>query len=88
MRWLHISDIHFGYDSAAVETMRRKILEWAENIEKVDCLFITGDLRYGKQETKAYRWPRPWTAASPASCWPTMTLSPCGRRSGRSFKLR
>ncbi len=54
MRWLHISDIHFGYDSAAVETMRRKILEWAENIEKVDCLFITGDLRYGKQETKAY----------------------------------
>lgn len=54
MRWLHISDIHFGYDSAAVETMRKKTLELAENIEKVDCLFVTGDLRYGKKETKSY----------------------------------
>lgn len=54
MRWLHISDTHFGYDSASVEKMRDKLLQTAKGLAPVDCLFITGDLRYGKKETKSY----------------------------------
>lgn len=54
MRWLHISDTHFGYDSASVEKMRDKLLQKAKDIDPVDCLFITGDLRYGKKENTAY----------------------------------
>lgn len=54
MRWLHISDIHFGYDSATVEKMREKLIQKVEDIGPVNCLFITGDLRYGKTERTAY----------------------------------
>ena len=54
MRWLHISDIHFGYDSATVEKMREKLIQNAGDIGPVDCIFITGDLRYGKTEHTAY----------------------------------
>lgn len=54
MRWLHISDTLFGYDSASVEKMRDKLLQIAKGLAPVDCLFITGDLRYGKTETKSY----------------------------------
>ena len=54
MRWFHISDIHFGYDSATVNTMRKKLLAKAKQIKQVDCLFITGDLRYGKNERSSY----------------------------------
>lgn len=49
MRWLHISDIHFGYQPAPSEKMREKLLQKVRDIEAVDCLFITGDLRYGKE---------------------------------------
>ena len=48
MRWMHLSDIHFAYTNASVDTMRKKLLEKAQGLEQVDCLFITGDLRYGK----------------------------------------
>lgn len=54
MRWLHISDLHFGYDSATVEMMRKKLLQLSETLKAVDCLFITGDLRYGKKEKTDY----------------------------------
>ena len=54
MRWLHISDTHFGYQSASSEKMREKLLQKVREIEPVDCLFITGDLRYGKIEKEAY----------------------------------
>lgn len=54
MRWMHLSDIHFGYANASVDTMRRKLLEKARTIEQVDCLFITGDLRYGKTSPLEY----------------------------------
>lgn len=48
MRWLHISDLHFGYNTATVETMRKKLLHLSKKFDPVDCLFITGDLRYAK----------------------------------------
>lgn len=54
MRWLHISDTHFGYQSASSDKMREKLLEKAGEIAPVDCLFITGDLRYGKTEQRDY----------------------------------
>lgn len=54
MRWLHISDTHFGYQSASSDKMREKLLERARELAQVDCLFITGDLRYGKTEQTAY----------------------------------
>lgn len=54
MRWLHISDLHFGYDNATVDTMRKKILDLLETVEPVNCIFITGDLRYGKKNKKDY----------------------------------
>ena len=54
MRWLHISDLHFGYDAATVETMRKKLIQKAKTIASVDCLFITGDLRYAKNNKDNY----------------------------------
>lgn len=54
MRWLHISDIHFGYQPASSEKMRENLLQKVRDIEAVDRLFITGDLRYGKKEGAAY----------------------------------
>ena len=54
MRWLHLSDIHFGYQNASVSTMRKKLLTKVQEIEQIDCLFITGDLRYGKKSPTDY----------------------------------
>ena len=54
MRWLHISDTHFGYQSASSEKMRERLLQKVREIEPVDCLFITGDLRFGKTEKETY----------------------------------
>lgn len=54
MRWIHLSDIHFGYTNASVDTMRKKLLEKVQELEQVDCLFITGDLRYGKNAPNGY----------------------------------
>lgn len=54
MRWLHLSDIHFGYQNASIANMRKKLIEEAQKLEQVDCLFITGDLRYGKSEQTNY----------------------------------
>ena len=48
VRWLHISDLHFGYDSNAAKNMRKRLAKLAERIGHIDFLFITGDLRYGK----------------------------------------
>ena len=59
MRWLHISDLHFGfgkgdgyqsaegYEQNEISSMRENLLnELAPQIKPIDCLFITGDLRY------------------------------------------
>lgn len=57
MRWLHISDIHFSYDAATVYLMREKLLTAVskEVCQKpIDCLFITGDLRFGKNSPRTY----------------------------------
>lgn len=51
---MHLSDIHFGYENASVDTMRKKLLEKARSFEHIDCLFITGDLRYGKNAPFEY----------------------------------
>lgn len=54
MRWLHLSDIHFGYQNASVTSMRKKLIEKAKQLDNIDCLFITGDLRYGKKSPTGY----------------------------------
>lgn len=54
VRWLHISDLHFGYNPAVVENLRRKLIEKLKTIEPINFLFITGDLRYGKAENLSY----------------------------------
>ena len=47
MRWLHISDLHFGYENNEIDTMRRELLrQLAPRIKPIDCIFITGDFRY------------------------------------------
>ena len=47
MRWLHISDLHFGYENNEIDNMRRELLlQLAPRIKPIDCIFITGDLRY------------------------------------------
>ena len=53
VRWLHISDLHFGSGQAISNTMRKKLCEFI--IDKsliVDYLFITGDLVYAPKATK------------------------------------
>ena len=54
LRWLHISDLHFGYNPSTVETMREKLISHVKDIGHIDFLFITGDLRYGKLERNSY----------------------------------
>ena len=54
IRWLHISDLHFGYNRYIVQNMREELLSHIKTIGKIDYLFITGDLRYGKEEPVSY----------------------------------
>lgn len=54
IRWLHISDLHFGHNSYTVDEMRRCLVALSKNIGHIDFLFITGDLRYGKEERTTY----------------------------------
>lgn len=54
VRWLHISDLHFGQNRYVVQTMREEFLLHIKKLGKIDYLFITGDLRYGKEEPYTY----------------------------------
>ena len=53
VRWLHISDMHYGYESYVTTEMRTNMLKSLPNIltgeAQPEYLFITGDLRYGKE---------------------------------------
>jgi len=54
-KWVHLSDIHFGSpDSHVIETMRGSFIEKCRQLQEIDCLFLTGDLRYGKEHPKDY----------------------------------
>lgn len=51
IRWLHISDLHFGLDNYFIGEMRRKMKPYIEEHlmnEKFHYLFVTGDLKYSK----------------------------------------
>lgn len=54
MRWLHVSDLHFGNDINAAVNMRNSLKKLAPRVGHIDCLFITGDLRYGKACGQSY----------------------------------
>lgn len=54
VRWLHLSDLHFGYNSYIAENMRNKLLLFIKEIVPINYLFVTGDLRYGKTEHIKY----------------------------------
>lgn len=54
MRWLQLSDLHFGYDNNIVADMRYKLLDLMKELGPVDYLFLTGDLRYAKNIPGGY----------------------------------
>ena len=59
IRFLHISDIHCGYENYDVDQLRKKLAPQLLNFtqekgQKIDYLFITGDLKYGRACTEGY----------------------------------
>lgn len=55
IRWLHISDIHFAYSDYHVEKAKEKFLKKLNEFKgKVEYIFISGDLRYGKNSPNKY----------------------------------
>ncbi|EPY2308472.1 metallophosphoesterase family protein [Clostridium sporogenes] len=55
LRWIHLSDIHYGYENYDTISMRKKLYEYLDEITtngKYDFLVITGDItyRYGKMD--------------------------------------
>ena len=49
LRWIHLSDIHYGYENYNTLAMKKKLYEYLEgitNILKYDFLVITGDICY------------------------------------------
>lgn len=54
IRWMHISDLHFGHNSFVADNMRDGIIGLSKSIMPIKCLFITGDLRYGRTEKINY----------------------------------
>lgn len=59
IRFLHISDIHCGYSNYGVNQMREKLapqlLKFTQGKgQKIDYLFITGDLKYGRACPNGY----------------------------------
>lgn len=54
MRWMQLSDLHFGYNATIAQRMRRSLLEKASALGKIEALFITGDLRYAKNCPNGY----------------------------------
>ena len=55
MKWLHISDLHFGKTvNGSFDSMWEKLPDIKAEIGRVDYLFITGDLRYGHEIGSGY----------------------------------
>ncbi|KZL91704.1 metallophosphoesterase family protein [Clostridium magnum] len=55
IRWIHLSDIHYSYQSYDTLAMKNKLYEYLDEItsnEKYDFLIITGDIcyRFGKMD--------------------------------------
>lgn len=59
VQWLHLSDLHFGYEDNTVNQLRNELPDYLKNYfrnKKVDYIFITGDIIYGKADAeKAYQ---------------------------------
>ena len=58
IQWLHLSDLHFGYDNFTVKEFRKRLPDVLKNYTEknnvtFDYIFVTGDLRYGKSENNA-----------------------------------
>ena len=55
MKWLHISDLHFGKTAnGEFDSMWKKLPEIKSEIGLINYLFITGDLRYGHEVGSGY----------------------------------
>lgn len=58
LRWLHISDLHYGYPSFDTIDMQAKMMTLPDILNeknvKPEYLFITGDLRHGEAEKKEF----------------------------------
>lgn len=55
IRWLHISDIHFAYSDYHTEKAKENFLKKIKEFKgKVEYIFISGDLRYGKISPNKY----------------------------------
>ena len=78
MRWFHVSDLHFGYEQRnEIESMRDGLLELTARISPVDCLFITGDVRYAPNAGDGFpdeALPYIWTLQGALSVQPKDTF--------------
>lgn len=59
IRWVHLSDLHFGYDDFTVREFRRKLPEELRkymgiNAVPFEYIFLTGDLRYARSKNDPY----------------------------------
>ncbi|MCL2685368.1 MAG: metallophosphoesterase [Candidatus Bathyarchaeota archaeon] len=55
IKWVQLADVHFGSpDSHSVKTMRACFLDCCRKLQGIDYLFITGDLRFGKNYPEKY----------------------------------
>ena len=54
MKWLHVTDLHFGVETHESKKMLENLAKVAELTGSVDCLFITGDLRYAAKYPENY----------------------------------
>ena len=51
MKWLHLSDLHFGYTNNATNNLRKLMIDYITEISKENeykYLFITGDIAHSK----------------------------------------
>lgn len=46
MKWLQISDLHFGYTDYETKMLRRQLIEFLEKIDQIDFILISGDCMY------------------------------------------
>lgn len=50
MKWLQISDLHFGYDGYNAEQLRHNLIEFVKQVGQIDFVLISGDCMYCNED--------------------------------------
>ena len=50
MKWLQISDLHFGYDGYNTEQLRHNLIEFVKQVGQIDFVLISGDCMYCNED--------------------------------------